>query len=86
MDRPPNTGPAERERQGLIRRYEALLRELERVPAHRREAEVADVREGICRRLLAELGAPGYAMPSTPPKATVEIVDIDQWLDELTRT
>jgi hypothetical protein len=84
MSRPPNTGPRERERQGLIRRYTALLRELERVPAHRREDEVADVRADICRRLLAELGAPGYAL-RPGASATVEVVDIDALIAEIDR-
>ncbi len=82
MDRPPNTGPAERERIKQIRRYEALLRELERVPAHLREAEVADVRADICRRLLAELVAPGYVLPPVPT-ATAEVVDIDELIREI---
>lgn len=80
MDRPPNTGPSDRERQAQIKRLEALLRELERVPAHRREAEVADVRADMCKRMLAELGAPGYSLPAKP-EATV--VDIDELIQEL---
>jgi len=84
MDRVPNTGPAERERQAEIRRLERLLRELERVPAHRRYAEVADVRADICRRLLAELGAPGYTLPPAP-EATVEVVDIDELIAGIER-
>lgn len=85
MSRVPNTGPAERERQQQIRKLEALLRQLDRLPAHRREDEVADVRAGMCRRRLAELRAPGYALPPKV-KATVEIIDIDDWLEEQTRT
>lgn len=79
MERVPNTGPAERERVREIRKLEALLRELDRVPAHRREDEVADVRVDMCRRRLAELGAPGYASPAKV-EATVEIVDIEDLL------
>jgi hypothetical protein len=84
MSRVPNTGPAERDRIKQIRRYERLLRELEAVPAQRREDEVADVRGDICRRMLAELGAPGYSLPDPVP-ATVEIVDIDELIEELGR-
>lgn len=80
MWRPPNTGPAERERQQQIRRCKALLRELVGVPPYRREDEVADVREGVCRRMLAELGAPRYAL-SQAPEAAVEIVDIEDVID-----
>jgi len=84
MDRPPNTGPQERQRQQEIRKLEALLRELDAVPARRREDEVADVRADMCRRRLAELGAPGYALPAKP-EATVELVDIDELIAELGR-
>ena len=79
MPRVPNTGPAERQRLQDIRRLEALLRELDRVPAHRREDEVADVRADMCRRRLSELGVPGYALPAKV-EATVEIVDIEDLL------
>jgi len=84
MSRPPNTGPAERDRQREIRKLESLLREFDRLPAHRREDEVADVRADMCRRRLAELGAPGYAMPARP-EANVAVVDIDQLIEELGR-
>lgn len=82
MSRTPNIGPEERERVAQIKRLERLLRELERVPAHRRDDECADVRERDVRQFLAELGAPGYALPERV-KPTVEIVDLDAWLDEI---
>lgn len=84
MDRVPNTGPAERERLAQIKRYTSLLREMERVPPHRREDECADVRADMCRRMLGELGAPGYPMPVAQP-ATVEVVDIDELIRDLGR-
>lgn len=80
MSRVPNTGPAERERLAQIKRYERLLREMDRVPLHRREDECADVRADMCRRMLGELGAPGYPKPAAPP-ATVEVMDFGQWLE-----
>ena len=79
MSRTPNTGAAERERQGQIKRLERLLRELEKAPAHRRDDECADVRERDVRTFLAELGAPGYE-PAVKPVATVEVMDLDEWL------
>lgn len=82
MDRVPNTGPRERERRALIHRYKNLLRDLERVPQHRREDECADVREDLCQRMLGELGAPGYESPPTP---SVDVVDIDGQVSELLR-
>lgn len=81
MLRVPNSGPAERERQAQIRRLEKLLRELERVPAHRREDECADVRERDVRQALAELGAPGFPLPEKPV-TTLEVLDLDRWLAE----
>lgn len=87
MDRVPNTGSAERERLAQIKRYTSLLREMERVPPHRREDEVADVRADVCRRMLGELGAPGYPKPVAPPATVeiVEIVDIDELIKDLGR-
>ena len=81
MVRVPNTGAKERERLGQIRRFERLLKELDRVPAHRREDECADVRSDICRRMLAELGAPGYTPPAAPEPARIEAVDITRLLE-----
>ena len=83
--RVPNSGAKERERLERIRRFERLLKELERVPAHRRETECADARADICRQMLAELGAAGYVLPATPAHPRVEIVDIDQLLSEYSR-
>lgn len=84
MSRPPNTGPAERERLAQIKRYERLLREMERVPVHRRDDECADDRAEMCRRMLGELGAPGYPK-EVAPTATVEVVDIDKLITDLER-
>lgn len=47
------------------------------MPAHRREAECADVGERDCRALVAELGAPGYERPAAPAVVTV-IVGADE--------
>jgi site-specific recombinase XerD len=79
VTRVPKTGPAERERLDCIRRLERSLRRFEKVPAHRREAECADVGERDCRALLTELGAPGSERSAAPMVATV--MTIDKWLD-----
>lgn len=84
MQRVPNTGPGERRRAELVRRYESLLKALKRIPPRRRENECADVREDICRTMLGELGAPGYA-PVQKPRAAAEIIDIDELLAGVNR-
>lgn len=53
--RVPNTGPAEVERQQLIKKLEADLRRIERIPQKRREAECADIAEESCRAMLSDL-------------------------------
>ena len=54
--RPPDTGPAAKDRARLIAKLQRNLRSFERIPAGRRAAECADEREQACRALLFELG------------------------------
>ncbi len=58
MLRVPNTGPAERERLALIKRFEGKLAYFRGIPPARREAECADEGERDCTAMLAELRAP----------------------------
>lgn len=51
----PQTGPNIRERQRLIAHYKSVLAELDRIPAHRREDECADVRARACQIAIDEL-------------------------------
>jgi hypothetical protein len=55
MYRVPNTGPAERDRQRLIRKLEATLRVLDAIPPKHREAELADSRAELCLRAIDEV-------------------------------
>lgn len=57
-----NDSTQERERLDKIAHFERRLGAFQRVPAHRREEECADVGEETCRRLLVELGAPGHLL------------------------
>lgn len=57
MSRVPNSGPAERERQRVIAKLEALIEQLDRIPPARREAELADIRAEDCRQMLGDLKA-----------------------------
>lgn len=55
MVRVPDTGPAARGRDALIRKLERDLARFNGIPATRREAECADEGAETCRALLAEL-------------------------------
>jgi hypothetical protein len=55
MCRVPNTGAAEHERLRLIKKLEANLRSLERIPAERRNAELADIRTETCLAMIGDL-------------------------------
>jgi hypothetical protein len=55
MSRVPNAGPAERDRQRLIRKLEADLRARDAIPAARRVDELADIRTETCLALLGDL-------------------------------
>jgi hypothetical protein len=57
MLRVPNTGPAERERQALMKRLESKLEYFRGIPPARRDAECADEGERDCMAMLAELRA-----------------------------
>lgn len=81
LNRVPNTGRKERDRQALIRKLEANLRRFEKVPAHRREDECADSGEETCRALLGELGVPGYERPAELTNSPT----LDEYLDEIER-
>ncbi len=80
MVRVPNAGQTERERQDLIRRLGMSLARFQRIPISRREAECADEGEATCRRLLGELGAPGYEKP--PQTGEIEALSIDEFLSK----
>lgn len=54
--RPPDTGPAAKDRARLIAKLQRALARFERIPAGRRAAECADEGEQTCRALLFELG------------------------------
>jgi hypothetical protein len=69
--RVPSTGPREQERQRLIRKFEADLRRLQRIPLRRREAEHADIAEQTCRTMLANL----YAGLPLVPDLVVSVDD-----------
>jgi hypothetical protein len=79
--RVPNSGPAERERQRLISRFERDLRGLELMPARWREAELADIREEICRAVLLDLRA---GLPLVPARGAAS--DVADEILELERT
>lgn len=81
--RVPNSGPAERERQGQIRRLEKKLAYFQSIPPHRRDDECADEGEQTCCALLADLGAPGYERPQRQGDAVVTLMSIDEFLDDL---
>lgn len=55
--RVPDTGPDLREREKLRAKLRRDLAALEQIPAHRREAEHADVRRETVLALLAEIEA-----------------------------
>lgn len=81
--RVPSSGKAERERQGQIRRLEKKLAYFQSIPAHRREAECADVGEDTCHMLLAELGAPGHERPPRPCDGSITLMTIEEWLADV---
>ena len=58
-----NTGPVERERESLVRKFERDLQRFWRIPLGWREAELADTGEETCLAMLAELRAGGSLGP-----------------------
>lgn len=56
VTRVPSVDP---KRDAEIARLQSLLAELERIPAHRREDELADVREKDLREMIADLEKTG---------------------------
>ncbi|THF92957.1 MAG: hypothetical protein E8G75_04300 [Sulfitobacter sp. SK025] len=78
--RVPNAGQAEQERQALIRRLNMSLTRFQSIPISRREAECADEGEATCRRMLGELGAPGYE--NSTQAGEIEALSIDEFLSK----
>lgn len=54
--RVPDTGPAVRDKERLVRKLLADLKRFKAVPANRRQDECADEGEATCRALLRDLG------------------------------
>lgn len=72
--RVPSTGPKTTERQRRLKHLRSVLAELERLPAHRREDECADLKERSIRKVIDEIEN-GYN-PVNPPD------DLDELLRE----
>jgi hypothetical protein len=62
--RPPTIDPA---RDKEVARLERVLKELEAIPPHRREDELADVRAETVRAMLGDLGAGTSSRGSAAP-------------------
>jgi|TARA_R100000365_G_C2740576_1_gene69290 hypothetical protein len=57
--RVPNSGPAVREREAMMRYFQSRLAYFQKIPARRREAECADEGERDCAALLRQLEIDG---------------------------
>lgn len=70
--RVPSSGPNTKVRRARVKHLRSVLAELERVPAHRREDECADVRERSIRKAIDEIEN-GYS-PVDPPDELAELL------------